>query len=410
MIATGGKTLWAAPWQAICLSVAVAAVVGIGYSPAALYLLPLAALPMAVFASGWLPRLYAYGLYLTFYLGATSPLISRGELVLSDKELSATGLWLLHGILSSLPVLVLRGEHRYLRGAITALLYIIPPFGYLAANNPALSIGLLFPGLGIFGVVAFVLTAGAINNGFPKTRLTKSVAGALFALSCAANGLSWLSVEKTIPAGWTAIDTGFGNTSQTLERRLHVGNVALPNLVKSSQKLKAEDSLIFLPEGLLYDRSELTEYMWESALEGSSTTVVVGLNLVHSDNKLYSSRVAIFGDGKNAENARSVLAEKYAAVTFPVTMWHPWEDFEHYPMGLPNGTFILNGHSVHLSWCYETTLIWPHLIASMQSPDYLVSLENRWSTKGTSLEAAQDLAGRLNARWLGTTLITAINR
>ena len=400
----GWKNSWA-------LFLPLAAIVGHLYPAAALQFLPLATIQLAVFGLGRFQRLQGFFLYGTFYLSATAPLILAGSTVLHANLPIAVGLWFFHGALCSAPVLLLRGKKRILRGTFVACLYILPPFGYLAPNNPALATGLLFPGMGILGVLGFILTAGLIAGGVPVTWKSKSSIAAAVLVVAWANILTVFSLPPALPSGWMAVDTNFGQNSASMESRLHVGNIDLPKLVKSlPARLANEKALIFMPEGLLYDRGDFTEYMWKEALRNSSAIAVVGFNDIDAGGKLYSSKVTVFGEGPEADQVRSALDGKSAAVTFPFTMWHPWQEFEHYPMGLPNRTTVLNGHKIHVSWCYETTLLWPHLMASIEKPEFFVSLENRWSTKGTTLESAQQLAGRLNARWLGSTLIAAVNR
>lgn len=166
----------------------------------------------------------------------------------------------------------------------------------------------------------------------------------------------------------------------------------------------------FLPEGMIYDWSPATEFFWKTRLQGTRVMALVGGYESKLENRHVTSRVYVLGDVEARQPEKDVLRDLSASMTFPLTMWRPWAQPDHIPMHLPNPVVSIDGHRTFISWCYESTLAWPHVLASMQAPEVFVSLENRWVSSGTSLEAAQTVAGTLNARWLGAALLQAINR
>ena len=219
-----------------------------------------------------------------------------------------------------------------------------------------------------------------------------------------------MSAPRVTRSTWFALNSNFGENGKDEESRLRVGNVELPALVAARVPTLPDGSVVFLAEGLLYDRSEFTEAMWNQAIGNRDVTFIVGANDLADDGLGNVATVQVFGISEKSRRIAAALKGVRAAVTFPATMWHPWRRYEHYSMNWPNRPVVLDGHQVHISWCYESTILWPHLHSAQSGLQMVFSPENRWSSNRTSLEEAQSVSGQLISRWLGAGLLLAVNR
>lgn len=391
----------------------VVAVVGHFFWPIADRMLGLSVIYMATFALGRLPRWRGFLVFATFYLSAMSPLILAGSTIMSTGLAEGMMWWLLHGVTSSLPILLLRGRAPGFRAALVALLYIVPPFGYLGANNPSILIGLIFPGSSIFGVFGFILLASAIGSFHLDNKIQSRGLAILVLLSFALNAKVAITAAKPVPANWHGFGTKLGSFGEDLQRRMDIANLELPTLLSaeiSKDSANHKGDIWFFAEGMIHDWSSATDFFWKHKLKGTGVTAIVGGYEYDPSSDSVTSRVYRLGDILSQAKAKPDLDGARAGMTFPQTMWHPWKRQSHFPMHLPGPAVELDGKRVHFNWCYESTIVWPHLLASMESVDVMVSLENRWLTWDTSLDSAQNVAGTLNARWLGVPLLRAINR
>lgn len=365
----------------------------------------LAVLLLGFFLMGRLNRWVAYASYATFHLGFTVPIIDASQTFLTVQTTGAYLLWLSHALLCALPFLALKGRLPGLRAAVVFLLFLVPPFGYLAPNNPALVVGALFPALGWVGLVltaALIWAVAEIN----EVTAARWVAGLALLMATGSNAV-WMSKPHEPPSNWHAGNTDLGNYADNITKRKDIVNLRLPiDFGIRAYEFRDHDHVWFLSEGLINDKEYVTETIWRLALKGSNATAIVGEYFRDKDGSMYSGVRVL---GKPRDDANDLKTSK-AAITFPVTLWHPWRPDDHFPMHTLNAPIPFDGQLLHLSWCAESTIVWPHLRASfLDRPTVMVSLENRWISKGTSLEDAQTAAARLNARFLGASLLQAIN-
>jgi hypothetical protein len=389
-----------------------AIVLGLSFWPIANQYLPYSGLMIAIFLLGRFNRLYGYLVFAAFYCAGSSPLARATSTLLELALYQGVLVWLTFGAICSLPILLLRGKYPGIRAASVALLFVAPPFGYIAPNNPSILIGLFFPGLGMISILLFALLAATMGSVEQANR--KAIAG-FFALSVLSLGcnLNATTSEKSLPANWHALDTNFGKTGSDLARRMSVANLELPRQLKAAVSNSTSiqgKSIWFVAEGIVYDWSEATDTFWEEILMHTDATAVVGGYEFRDDAEEMISRVYVLGDAAARGEIRKQFAGAAASMTFPFAMWNPFQDIHsHFPIQKPSNVILVDGRRLHMSWCYESNLIWPHILASTQLPDVMVSIENRWISRGTSLEEAQSVAGILNARWLGVPLLRAVN-
>lgn len=372
--------------------------------------LGIAAAMVGFFALGRLARFVAFLFALSFHLSMSADLRFIAEKHMDLTGMEATITWLIGSLLASAPALVLRGRAPGLRATIAALIYILPPVGPLVGSTPPLSVGALFPGLGIYGLAAWLSLVWMIAC-FRPTQAS-STAGVVALLLCAAGANLRVAVEPppAPPSNWHAYSTEVGEPSHDLSKRMDLANLGLPRQIASSSNVSA-GQILFLPEGMIYDWKEGVRFLWKIALEKRNVTAVVGIYRP-VDPELqggWLSAVRVLGARTDLKGVDD-LEDLSASMTMPVAMWRPWLPPGHFPAHLPNPVVTLDGSPLHISWCYESTVLWPHLRAAMRTGQLtMVSIENRWSTKGTNAEPIQSVSARLVARWLGAALLEPVN-
>lgn len=365
----------------------------------------LAGFLLLFFLTGSLSRWVAFASYATFHLGFTTPMIAASQVFLELEATQAYLLWFGHSLLCGLPFLLLKGRWPGLRAASVFLLFVVPPFGYLAPNNPALAVGALYPALGWMGIVltaALLWAAAEIRT----INIAKAVA-ALAVLSSVAANVVWSSKPHEAPSNWHAGNTKLGVYADNITKRKDIANLHLPlDFGVRAYEFRDHEQIWFLPEGIIHDKEPVTDLIWGVALTGRNATAIVGEYFRDKDGTMYSG-VRVLGKPRSDTKA---VADARASITFPVSMWHPWRKDDHFPMTWPKEPVDLDGQRLHLSWCAESTILWPAIRASfLDRPTVMVSLENRWVTKDTSLEDAQTAGARLIARFLGASLLQALN-
>ena len=281
------------------------------------------------------------------------------------------------------------GWHRPLRYALAWILMSVPPLGIIGWANPITAAGVLFPGLGWFGMIAMAHTLSAMTTrAWPIVVL---IVGAFFALS--AKGWS----EPGPPEGWIGIYTHFNYASpgQHANYAQHLATLAL---VQDAAKAGARN--IVLPESAFGIWTPTTEHLWVSALRGTDVTVNGGAILIGAEGY---DNVMIEVSGKGSQ----ILYRERMPV--PVSMWQPWASggATAHVFGKPTGRFT--GTLIAPLICYEQLLVWPILQSMLYEPSVIVATGNGWWTGDTNIVAIQKASARAWASLFGVSIIVAFN-
>ena len=355
------------------------------------------ALPAAVlFPTLWAfaPNRLVAGLVALAYFLAVSRGLPVGVSIFYASDMwVGLGLWLAASVLFVLVHTVLwtrkSGWHRPLRYALAWILMSVPPFGIIGWANPITAAGVLFPGLGWFGLIVMAHTLSAMTTrAWPIVAL---VIGAVFAWSSS----NWS--EPRPPEGWIGIDTHFNYASfgQHADYAQHLATLAL---VQDATKAGAKS--IALPESAFGIWTPTTELLWVHALQDLDVTVNGGAILISAEGY---DNVMIEVSGKGA---RVLYRER---MPVPVSMWQPWASggATSQVFGKPAGRFA--GTLIAPLICYEQLLVWPILQSMIYKPRVIVATGNGWWTGDTNIVAIQKAAARAWASLFGVPLVIAFN-
>jgi hypothetical protein len=283
---------------------------------------------------------------------------------------------------------------RPFRYLVAAGVMAIPPFGITGWAHPVTAAGVLFPGLGWWGL-GFMTAglAGLVTRMWPAVAITLT---GLWLWSAA----SW--TEPGLPNGWRGVDLEFG-ASLGRDAGLHRQRDLIAR-VRGAANGGAR--FVVLPEGALGFWTPTVARLWTSASGDTDATVIAGATVLDAtgyDNVL----VAI-----NRKGEGSVLYRERMPV--PGSMWQPWR-FLFGKSGGARADFFANpivpiGTSrVAPLICYEQLIVWPILQSMLHDPDFVVAVGNGWWTEGTSIVAIQRTAATAWAKLFGKPLVIAFN-
>lgn len=291
---------------------------------------------------------------------------------------------------------------------IALLLLTLPGVGFVAWRNPLLLAGLLFPGLGLLGLLAtaalFALMAAGGFSWQPK-RKAITIAGAA-AVTLALGSMWSLQRNPVIDLdGWVGMDTAIEPENMRNRREVREvvpGEVAAQALTAA---LEENATVVVLPESILAPATLADEIALLPAAEKARKKGAVLLlgETIRTDAVSWRNTIRAVGavEGTFAESR----------LPMPFGNWQlsggvPVRPFasDVSVLNLPSGPI-----NVATSLCFEDTVILPHLGLLTGQADVLVSTANSWATAGTRGDETQTLSAKLLARLGGVPLVRARN-
>jgi apolipoprotein N-acyltransferase len=286
---------------------------------------------------------------------------------------------------------------------------VIPPFGLITWMHPSLLAGLLFPGMGLVGILLVIILMA-----IPAARLGgKDIASRLItAVLCFTIAFSIYAIResKISPAlpmmDWFAVDTKIppaGRWSESYIQPKVPGEVVSEAITES---LPAK--VLLFPETTFApmtdaDKVSLLSAMYDAKRAG--TTVLAGASVITGPDSWRNQLVMLQANLDDPV----VLADTRVPMLYG--NWRlrggvPVRPFASDLVQVPtaSGTTI-----AAVSICYEDTLLWPHFGLLTGQADVLLSLGNAWATANTTGDRIQTRSVRLLASMAGVPLVRARN-
>lgn len=269
---------------------------------------------------------------------------------------------------------------RFWRMVAALALLTLPPVGLVAPQNPLYLAGLLYPGLGIAGLIATAGLLASLAGGGVSLRAGRRAVGAVGAGAAIAAGfaLSTATPPKLLfnwlPAS-TGIAPGIAGAPADASRaiRLRLGGGA---------------QVLVLPPGLVswkdLDRGELRGAIEAAGAAGA--TVIIGVD-----------------DGQGGIDVVAAGAQSGLLRSAPL-------GWRLSPVSLIRSSS--GDRSVAISVGHESITIWPNgaLLAGAAEDTGLVAMTNAWAFTGTHMENVHDVAPAMLARLAGVDLVRTMNR
>jgi len=325
-----------------------------------------------------------------FFGDATSPLLGWSMWCFSNALLTMPFVCLWHS----------EGGQKVWSFPIASVICALPPLAIIGWLNPVSVSGVMYPNLGLFGLL---LTFGVMSA--LVARNIKLLALLLVVTFFANLGMSRSSPP---PTGWRGVDTSFSRLSsdgiddagQLLASMRRVQWVA--NFVRSIQK----GEVVVLPETIVgafdgFASSSLRQAEVDLAARGAR--LLVGAEIPIADGR-YDNALLVLG-ARHGEDRAAIQG-----IPVPVGMWKPWTESGAAAHFLTNKSEVdVNGIRAGVAICYEQVLAFSLLRIGLTRPDVLLAVSNIWWAKSTNIPLIQLQSVRAFSRLFGIPVIVARN-
>ena len=385
-----------------------------------------------------------------YYLAGLWPMIPGAQRYLghSDSTSTAVLMWLSCSTLLASPWTLAwtpNSRLNYLwRVPLANVVSVIPPLALIGFITPFSGAGYLFPGTGWFGLAVaavlpgLVLSLSGTLSKAARSSLSPGLAAAI-ALGIAANVCAPTRVPA--PPGWEAVDTSFGNLSQSLQE--------FRSMQAIQQRVAASSARVLIfPESVVPRWSEATAEFWRQTLvdcRARRQVLAIGAGLPLSvsnladrkrdaefvkqydfsaaietlragDRHLPSPYVRSATDDSRIDSYENTLlflgahsSAFHQRIPIPVGMWQPLAG-GGVPLHLNGPAVIeLDRQRLAVLICYEQVLVYPVLASMLQRPTVLVGISNMYWFAGTTIPRYQASATRAWAKLFGLPYLTATN-
>lgn len=386
-----------------------------------------------------------------YYSAGLWPMIQGAQRYLGNSSSTSTAvlIWLCCSMLLACPWTIAwtsASRWSYLwRVPVANLAFVVPPLALIGFISPITGAGYLFPGTGWLGLaVAAVLPGLVLTQSVTTSRAARAslslASAAVIALGLATNVFG--DSRITAPAGWEAVDTQFGNLSES--RQEFMAMQAIQDFAATSSA-----RILIFPESMVPRWTEATAEFWRQTLAGCRTrgqVLAIGAGLPISvpgstdgsaDAEIvkgydFAAAMQALGVGNRRlpppattgsarddaradsyENTLLFLGAQSSAfhqrVPVPVGMWHPL-GMGGVPLHLNGPAVIeLDHQRVAVLICYEQILAYPVLTSMLQRPSVLVGISNMYWFYGTTIPRYQASAIRAWAKLFSVPYLTATN-
>lgn len=269
------------------------------------------------------------------------------------------------------------------------ILMALPPLGIAGWASPLTAAGVLFTGLGWFGLACTLALVGTLAH--------KRTAG----LSLALVVLLWLSGQVVnmpphAPQGWSgaATEVVYNTGSRDFEKSYAFFRAA-------SAAVDASDApILVFPEGAAGWRTKTAEEAWKGLARRSGKTLYAGAEEAHGpgyDNVLVRITGASF---------ETVYRQR---MPVPVSMWRPWAARSAHAHLGEAGAVALDGRRTGVLICYEQLLVWPVLQSKLAGANHILGIGNDWWARETSIPEIQAAVMNAWARLFNMDLTVSFN-
>jgi hypothetical protein len=336
-------------------------------------------------------RVRAMAAALAYFLVAGADILHVGP-YLATTESASLPLWLFWLGAAFLQALVWcwcwDKEVSFLRASLALTLSALPPFGLIAWAHPFHAAGVLFPALGLTGLLCTLAVLEAATRR-PEILL----------LAAALAFFNHRHVEpRSIP--WSGLNTQFGDA--------FAGDDPLGVMNAVARATRENPAVVQVwPESIVPHWNEATEAFWSDIISDAKRrgkTIVFGSTIGIPDPlRLRLRNVAII----QGREERLPVDQRTPILG---ATWHPTTG-----TGVPLLVFAspireLAAERAAFLICYEQLIAWSYLMLLVDRPTVLVGMANTHWVTATSIPAVQTACLQSWARLFNIPLVQAVNR
>lgn len=358
----------------------------LAWSGLSILLLPMAlVLPMtlSVATSRWM----ALGGAMGYYAGTLWPVIPSSTTFLSQPSLaSGIILWLIWSLILAAPFYLVGVVRHSAKATVTLLMILAEAVSPIGVGSPVISAGVLFPTMGIFGLLGIsILILGLSERAMWFRGLIVITALMLFTML--------FSPTRNYMPGWSAHDTHFVPPAD-----YQWGQYGRVMSMIADHNRSGSIVSVF-PENVVPGWSDLvSDQMIQMALKAyvpEAHTIVFGAERINR-----GERIPIV-------LARGFSTDEYIVrIPVPIAEWGndvPLNMFGH-------STIKVNGLRVGVLICYEQLLVLPVLQSVYSGAAVLVAPSNLYWARGDAVSNAQDVCVRAWSRLFNLPYYRSVNR
>ena len=293
------------------------------------------------------------------------------------------------------------------------LIDALPPLGLFDWMSPLANAGVVFPALGVVGLLAWLLLIYVALYGLSAYQDRHELSASLDiipVLLIASLVANMATPSETRPAGWMGMDLHLG----PITRNIIADMARTQQWISQTQAKAGRHRVVLLPETLLTwwagNAAEVQSAvpMGQTWLVGAS--VPVGPALLADGIEEVRGGVV---DGKG-KRGRLLFVSPFPV---PVSMWHPWyqghgyvrADGVGYEAGWWEPVRKVDGVRAWASICYDQLLPWVWMEGVVQQPQVVLLTNNEWWAKGTGIPEIQRATAWGWVRLMGAPVVEAEN-
>lgn len=345
-------------------------------------------------------RLEAGAVALAYYLAASHGLPFGVGIFFEDTAPVWFGwlLWLVVGSINASVWFLLWSKNQSslgVRAILAIAITALPPLGVVGWNNPLVSSGVFFPGMGFVGLffMIFLFSALALRRWM--------IVGIFAGAAVIANVSFYLWPKPLNSSEWSALNTDFPRLQTNSYNQI---TSRVQNIIDAANKVLPGHVLV-LPETILPARNPSLSFAWlliddvAASLKNKNALLLVGSETEGENNKKNNVLLAL-GD------TTSVLVQR---VPVPIGMWRPWEK-NTFEMNLfDSGIAVIKNRKIAFAICYEQLLVFPIVSSMAHRPELLIGAANDWWARDTNIPAIQSQSLDTWGRLFGVPVVRATN-
>ncbi len=373
----------------LILSVAVAAVagrlVGLGYLVFAI-MLPLLVMPQP-------SRLRASVIAVSYYLAAGADILQVGSYLKATETAIPPAVFLAAAAsLQSVAWAVCWSRRpRPLYTSAALLVSALPPLGVLGWAHPFHAAGILFPTLGIVGLLLMLVLLELATferltgMALPFVALTASLIPA---------------ATRPVPPSWAGVQTRYGDVFT------YDDPLSMMEAVEREARLNPASVLVW-PESTVGHWNQATELFWAHVIHDARVrgkTLIFGSTVAIPDPSRTRYRNVVLFKGREEPSP----VDQRTPV--PVAMWQPASGGGVPLNPLSSPIREIAGQRAVFLICYEQLLAWSYFTLLFDPPNLLVGVANVYWVEGSSIPAVQTACLRSWARLFDIPFIQAVNQ
>jgi hypothetical protein len=255
---------------------------------------------------------------------------------------------------------------------------LVPPLAFFDWMSPLTASGVLFPGWGIFGIVALL-----VGLSVAPWLARKKAWMALPLLPILAN-LVFMSIgnyQASLDSSVRGLDTHLGPSTHSI-----LTNFSRMQAWVATADQHKKAHVILLPETLLTWWQGNAHYIEQHVPMDQTWLVGASIPL----------KRGLFADGIEAVTSHGSKMIFASVLPVPVSMWRPW----HTPTGDAFGQMnykafwwqkpvMLDGKTMVAEICYDQLLPFTWIEAALYRPQVILLTNNVWWAKGTGIPSIQ---------------------